>query len=228
MQGCMWFLESQKAEVEADPLATELLSCEISSQYEFGGQIPPPHLKVILKCSSLIKLIVQAGSGEPWTNPELRCYRPRLPGKLPWCTELLSPVFPPLSGSTFIPWCLLLIQYLPAVICLFVFCSPSFYGSSCLWSCEVWISDCCHLHLAAQHLLLQLLVLPLSVIASVSVITSGYSCTSLLFVLLGFFGSSRWLLTLIWESGSAQCFCLLKGKCSCHLSACSWWKQIAL
>lgn len=75
MQGYLWFLESQK--LEADPCANKLLFCGRNSQCRFGGQTLSPNL--FLKPSSLLKLIVSAGPGEPWTNPQLICSRPRFP-----------------------------------------------------------------------------------------------------------------------------------------------------
>lgn len=68
MQRYLWFFESQKVELEAEPSATKLLSCVISSQYGSGRQSPSPYLKVISTHSSLIEHIVRAGSGKSWAT----------------------------------------------------------------------------------------------------------------------------------------------------------------
>lgn len=65
-------LSLKKVELEAEPLATKLLSCVISSQYGFGRQPPSPYLKVISTHSSLIEIIVRVGSGKSWTTSLLK------------------------------------------------------------------------------------------------------------------------------------------------------------
>uniref|UniRef100_A0A8D3C548 Reverse transcriptase domain-containing protein n=1 Tax=Scophthalmus maximus TaxID=52904 RepID=A0A8D3C548_SCOMX len=57
--GLLWFPESVKVEWEAEPSATRLLSSGTSSQFVSGMQIPCLHLKLNLKPSFLIKLIVR-------------------------------------------------------------------------------------------------------------------------------------------------------------------------
>lgn len=59
MQDYLWFPESVKVEWEAEPSATRLLSSGTSSQFVSGMQIPCLHLKLNLKPSFLIKLIVR-------------------------------------------------------------------------------------------------------------------------------------------------------------------------
>lgn len=65
MQDFYWFPESPKIDLEPEPSVIKLLSCGIRSQFGFGRQTPFAHLRVGLKPSSLTKLIVRVGPGEP-------------------------------------------------------------------------------------------------------------------------------------------------------------------
>ena len=80
MQVYLWVLVSLKLEQEAEPSAIRLLSCGTIFQIWSRGQTPCLHLRVGLKLSFLIKLIVRAGQACPGPAPSLCCYRLRLPG----------------------------------------------------------------------------------------------------------------------------------------------------
>ena len=60
MQVYWWFLQYLKVEREAEPSAIRLLSCGTISQIRSEGQTPSLCLRVGLKLSSLIKLIVRS------------------------------------------------------------------------------------------------------------------------------------------------------------------------
>ncbi|MDF4350591.1 reverse transcriptase family protein, partial [Vibrio parahaemolyticus] len=69
MQGYSWSLQLPKVDQEPEPSAIRLLSCGIIFLLRSGRQTPSPHLRLDLRLSSLIKLIVRAGSGLPCTSP---------------------------------------------------------------------------------------------------------------------------------------------------------------
>jgi len=70
LQVYLWFPEFLNVECEAEPSVIRPLSCGTSCQYMSGKQTPSlsPTLRLGLKLSFLIKLIVRDGSGDPETS----------------------------------------------------------------------------------------------------------------------------------------------------------------
>lgn len=103
---------------------------------------------------------------------------PRLPGAPPWLTELLSH---PLSVSTFILCGLFLILY---SLCARVLLHHHFLHG--LWGSGLWICDCSHLRRLRNSCYSSTdIVLPLPVIASVTVAITPYYCSVLVYYCCG-------------------------------------------